>query len=118
MNQFVPISWALRNRIKETRYEDVEEFKALLALERLILQPLRNWRDEALFVGLKDRFPGETEFLTWQLHSGGTELDNQTARGLLRTRCELMRLREKRRIERRDFYRRERAEWFAAGGLP
>lgn len=118
MNQFAPVSWSLRDRLRETRFEDVEEFKALLLLERLILQPLRSWRDEALFVGLKHRFPAEAEFLSWQLHGGGSELDHQTARALLRTKCEVLRLREKRRSKCQDQYCRERAAWFAAGGLP
>ena len=85
---------------------------------RLILQPLRNWRDEALFVGLKDRFPGETEFLTWEFRCGGTELNHQTARGLLRTKCEVFRLREKRQIKQRAQDCRERTAWLAAGALP
>ncbi len=118
MMLFQPISWGLRNRLRETHYEDVEEFKALLLLERLLLQPLRNWRDEALFVGLKDRFPMETGFLTWQLRGGGTELDHQTARALLQNKCEVLRLRERRQIRYRDYQQRERAAWLAAGGLP
>jgi hypothetical protein len=118
MNQFAPGSEFLRIRLRGTRYEDVEEFRALLKLEQLVLRPIRNWRDEALFIGLRDRFPAETEILIGEFEFGDTPLDDQTAAVPRQSKPELLRLREKRRIERRDFYRRERAEWFAAGGLP
>jgi hypothetical protein len=118
MTHFSLMAWPLRDRLKKTRYEDIEEFKVLLMLERLILQPLRNSHDEALFVGLKDRFRAEAEFLTWELRGGGAELDYQTARVLLQTKCEVLQLRGKRLNIRQDQNCRERAAWLAAGELP
>lgn len=118
MNRFVPVTGSLRSRLGRTSYEDVDELKALLILERLVLQPLRGWFEEALFVGLRDQFSQETEALIYEVKYGCTYLNHQTAAAFRRSRSELLRLRESQRIERRDHYCRERAEWFAAGGLP
>ena len=52
MKQFAPVSWSLRDRLKETRYEDIEEFKALLTLERLILQPRNRGKGAAIRTAL------------------------------------------------------------------
>ncbi len=116
--KFTPVTHYLQNRLRRTNYEDIEKFRALLLLERLILQPLRNWFEEALFVGLRDRFPLEAEALLFEIRFGSITLDHLTTAARRRSRSELLRIREKRRIERRDHYQRERADWFAAGGLP
>lgn len=116
MNRFSPITRYLRDRLRRTAYEDVDEFRQLLLLERLVLQPLRNWFEEALFTGLRDRFPREADALIFEFRFGSIALDHSTTATLRRSRSELLRLRDKRQPESRDHYRRERAEWFAAGG--
>ncbi len=118
MNRFCPVTYYLRDRLHRTSYEDIDEFRQLLLLERLILQPLRGWFEEALFVGLRDQFPEETRTMMFEIRFGFVMPDQQTATGLRRTRSELLRLRESRRIEHREHMWRERAAWFAAGGLP
>ena len=113
MNRFSPVSGFLRMRLESTSYENVEQFRQLLLLERLILQPLRAWPAEAMFVGLRETFAIETklmngEFRSWDRHSIP----------LPRARPELDRLIDRRRPENRERIRRERAAWIAAGGLP
>ncbi len=63
MNQFAPLTEYLRRRLKQTSFEDVERFKQLLLLERLALSPLRDWRGEVVFLGLRALFPLEAYIL-------------------------------------------------------
>ncbi len=117
MSQFAPTTCYLRSRLARTSYEDIDEFKQLLVLERLIGLRVRGEFEEALFLSLRDRFPDEAEALILEVRDGliapapTTEIPS-------RSNSEILRLREQRRSERRDFYRRERADWFAAGGAP
>ena len=114
MSRFSPTTCYLRHRLARTSYEDIDEFKKLLLLERLIGLRVRGEFEEALFNSLRDRFPEEAETLTLEIRFGLIAPDPTAIPS--RSNSELLRLRERRRIERRDHYRRERAEWFAAGG--
>jgi len=116
MSRFEPTTCYLRRRLARTSYEDVYEFKRLLLLERLIGLSVRGEFEEALFLCLRDRFPEEAEVLILEVRDGLIVPGSTTAIPE-RSNSELLRLREQRRIERRDFYRRERAEWLVAGGL-
>lgn len=116
MSRFSPTTCYLRDRLRRTSYEDIDEFKQLLMLERLIGLSVRGEIEEALFVGLRDRFPDEAEVLILEVRSG-LIVPEVLATAPSRSNSELLRHREQRRIERRDYYRHQRAEWFAAGGL-
>ncbi len=118
MIRFVPVTGYLQARLQRTSYENIDEFRALLVLERLVLQPLRGWFEESLFIGLRQRFPQETEALIFEVMYGARYLDHQTAVAFRRSRSELLRLREKRLPENRERFWRERAVWIAAGGQP
>jgi len=118
MIRFIPVTGYLQDRLRRTSYQDIDEFRALLVLERLVLQPLRGRFEEALFMGLREQFPRETEALIYEVKYGARYLDHHSAAAFRKSKSELLRLRKKRLIEHRDYYRRERAEWFAAGGLP
>ena len=117
MSQISPTTCYLRSRLARTSYEDIGEFKQLLLLERLIGLPIRGEFEEALFNGLRDRFPEETEALTLEIRYG-LIVPGSTTPIPSRSNSELLRLREQRRIERRDHFRRERADWLTAGGQP
>ena len=117
MSQFSPTTCYLRDRLRRTSYEDIAEFKQLLVLERLIGLSVRGEFEEALFLSLRDRFPKDAEALSLEIRYGlippGATTEIQR-----KSNSEILRLREQRRIQRRNFYRRERADWFAAGGAP
>lgn len=116
MSRFAPTTCCLRRRLARTSYEDIGEFKQLLLLERLIGLPFHGEFEEALFLGLRARFPDEAEALMLEIRFG-LIVPAPTTAIPSRSNSELLRVREQRRIERRDHYRRERAEWLAAGGL-
>jgi hypothetical protein len=116
--KFAPVTRYLRERLRRTSYEDIDEFRALLLLERLSCQPLRNWFEEAVYVGLRDRFPREAKLLAFQIEFGLITFDEAMLPALRRSCSVLLRLRKQRLNERSEHYRRERADWFAAGGLP
>lgn len=116
MSRFSPTTCYLRDRLRRTSYEDIDEFKQLLMLERLIVLSVRGEIEEALFVGLRDRFPDEAEVLILEFRSGLIAPDPTAVRS--RSNSELLKLREQRRQQRRDYYRRERTDWFVAGGQP
>lgn len=63
MSQFAPITDYLRRRLRRTRFDEVETFKQLLLLERLVLMPLRDWRGEVVFLGLCALHPDEAKSL-------------------------------------------------------
>jgi hypothetical protein len=68
MNKFIAVSSFLRKRLARTSFDNVEEFRQLLLLERLVLRPLRAWPAEAMFIGLGEQFPAEIltrEFEFW-----------------------------------------------------
>ena len=75
MRQFLAVSDFLRQRITSTSFDDVEEFRQLLLLERLILRPLRAWPAERMFVGLREHFPRETRCLIREFTFRGIRLD-------------------------------------------
>ena len=85
MNRFSPVTHYLRSRLGRTCYEDIEEYKALMILERLILQPLRGWFEETLFLGLRERFPQETRALIFEVRFGCLFPDPETATALRRS---------------------------------
>jgi hypothetical protein len=123
MNRFIPISAFLRKRLARTSFDNVEEFRQLLLLERLVLQPLRAWPAEAMFIGLREQFPAEARMLIREFEFRGLPPDSRHIAVLPRLRCELTRLLERRRIENREHTWgkhtwRERAAWIAAGGQP
>lgn len=116
--KFAPVTRYLCDRLRRTTYEDIDEFRALLLLERLSLQPLRSWFEEALYVGLRDRFPMEAEALNFEIRFGLRALDASVVPALRRSCSILLRVQKTRLVERTEHYRRERASWLAAGGLP
>lgn len=116
MSRFAPTTCYLRRRLTRTTYEDIDEFKQLLVLERLIGLPFRGEFEEALFLSLRDRFPNETEVLILEIQLGLIP-PHTTTEVPSRSNSELLRHREQRRLERRDWYRRERADWLTSGGL-
>jgi len=116
MSRFSPTTCYLRDRLRRTSYEDIAEFKQLLLLERLIGLPIRGEFEEALFANLADRFPKEAEALTLEIRFGLIVPDPTAVPS--RSNSELLRLREQRRRERRDYYRQERDAWLAAGVIP
>jgi hypothetical protein len=70
MNQFIPVSDFLRKRLARTSYDNVEEFRQLPLLERLVPRPLRAWSAEAMFIGLREQSPAETRTLIRKFQSG------------------------------------------------
>jgi hypothetical protein len=70
MNRFTPLTTYLRRRLQNTSFDDVDRFRALLLLERLTLQPLRSWYEEALYVGLREQFPDEANDLFFEIKFG------------------------------------------------
>jgi hypothetical protein len=82
MNKFIAVSSFLRKRLARTSFDNVEEFRQLLLLERLVLRPLRAWPAEAMFIGLGEQFPAETRILTREFEFWGRPLrgDNQGER--------------------------------------
>ena len=118
MNRFAPSTTYLRHSLRKTNFDDVDRFRALLLLERLTLQPLRNWFEEALYVGLRDQFPLEASYLLFEITSSRFTPDQQIEAASRRSRLRLLRLRDRRLPENRERFWRERAIWIAAGGQP
>jgi hypothetical protein len=71
MNQFIPVSTFLRKRLARRSFDNVEEFRQLLLLERLVLRPLRARPAEAMFIGLRAQFPAETRTLIREVEFWG-----------------------------------------------
>ena len=118
MNQFQAVSDYLQQRIGWTRFDDVDEYRQLLLLERLILRPLRAWPAERMFIGLSEQFPRETKQLIREFAYRGITPDEHIIAAVPRHQGELARLLDSRRYENREHRWRERAAWLAAGGQP
>jgi hypothetical protein len=57
MNKFIPVIAFLRKRLARRSFDNVEELRQLLLLERLVQRPLRAWSAEAMFIGLASSSP-------------------------------------------------------------
>jgi hypothetical protein len=99
MNKFIAVSSFLRKRLARTSFDNVEEFRQLLLLERLVLRPLRAWPAEAMFIGLGEQFPAETRILTREFEFWGRPPGIRNIAALPRFRCEPTRLLEPRQNE-------------------
>jgi len=116
MRQFLAVSDFLQKRIASTSFDEVEEYRQLLLLERLILRPLRAWPAERMFVGLRENFPSETRCLIREFTFRGITADERIIARMPRHESELRRLLDRGRFENREHRWRERAAWLAAGG--
>lgn len=116
MSVFDPSSCYLRYRLQRTTYDDVEEFRLLLLLERLVLRPLRGRLEEAVFIGLREQYPKECRKLILEFQRRGHNRGTWASRGNRGSVLEA--LVESRRIEHRERCWLERAEWIRAGGMP
>lgn len=118
MNQFAPATAYLQWLLTRTSYDDVERFRALLVLERLALQPLKNLREEALFVGLQKLFPKEARHILVETSFCRFLPSQRTEAASRRSRARLLRIRDQSLARNRERSWRERAIWLDAGGQP
>lgn len=118
MNRFAPTTAYLQRLLSQTSYDDVERFRALLLLERLALQPLRNWREEALYLGIKELYPKESANILIETSFCRFLPSQRTEAASRRSRFRLKQALERPLTRNREQCWRERAVWLDAGGQP
>ena len=115
----------VRNRLRETRWEDREYIQQLMGIERIICQGgARNGAVRVLYERLVRRYPVEHGAIYGELHRGTLTSDcdfrllSEAQQVLWRKQEQLSRdLEEQAEKKKVDRLNRERSEWLLHGGL-
>ena len=116
MNQFIPVSTFLRKRLARRSFDNVEEFRQLLRLERLVLRPPRARPAESDVHRSARAVPGRNQDADLRGRILGLPPDSRNIAASPRFRCTRLSSGAGPRMGSTPW--RERAAWIAAGGQP
>lgn len=110
----------VRDRLRETRWEDREYIGKLMSIERVILNPKvrQGWLQAMAYAGLRAEFPVEYEAIEAELQRGVYTTPDEFRKRLAARHARMMQDERNERDRQESEEAREREEWLKAGGRP